>query len=135
MHEVEGERDVVDHLVDVFRCEVELVQGHEEPAEQAHQKTQINAVLKVRAQVDHLEVQLVQMLVDERHQRLLHHLQLLRCVVEESIEGVSLAAHADIVIRAGDRFLVFPKIKMKKLRKFINKIISRRGFKSQLTRR
>ena len=41
---------------------------------------------------------LVEMFVDEGNQRLLHHQQLVRCVVEESVECVSLTSHPDVVI-------------------------------------
>ena len=44
---------------------------------------------------------LVQMLVDEGDQRLLDDHQLVRGVVEQRVEGVPLAAHAHVVVAAG----------------------------------
>ena len=46
-------------------------------------------------------IYLVQMLVDEGDQRLLDDHQLVRGVVEQRVEGVPLAAHAHVVVAAG----------------------------------
>lgn len=42
--------------------------------EEADKKAEEDAVGELAVEVGHLQVQLVQVLVDERHQRLLHHL-------------------------------------------------------------
>ena len=46
-------------------------------------------------------IYLVKMLIDEGDQRLLDDHQLVRGVVKQRVEGVPLAAHADIVVAAG----------------------------------
>ena len=48
-----------------------------------------------------LFIYLVQMLVDEGDQRLLDDHQLVRGVVEQRVEGVPLAAHAHVIVAAG----------------------------------
>lgn len=89
---------------------MKLVQRCKESTEQPHEQTQVNSILEVWSQVDHLEVQLIQMFVDEGDERFLDNLKFLGGMVEESIESITLAAHSNVVVGAGDDFLVFPKI-------------------------
>ena len=57
-----------------LRREVELVKRDEVTFEEADKKAEEDAVGELAVEVGHLQVQLVQVLVDKRHQRLLHHL-------------------------------------------------------------
>jgi hypothetical protein len=111
-HNIKGEGDIVNHLIGALGCEIKLVEWHKESSQQAHQQAQVDAILEISRQVAHFKVQLVQVLVDERYQRLLDDLQLLWCVIEERVKGVAFATHSDVVVGARDELLVFPKSTM-----------------------
>ena len=49
---------------------MEVVERHKVLLEQSHQQAQVDAVVELRVQVGHLQVDLVELFVCERHQRL-----------------------------------------------------------------
>ncbi len=61
-------------------CEMEVVEGYKVALQQAGQQAQIHAVSKLSLQLRHLQVDLVQMLVHEGYQGLLHYLQSTYCI-------------------------------------------------------
>lgn len=109
LHQFERESDVVDHLVGVLWRQVEVIERNEEPAQQAHQQTEVDAVLEVGAQASNFKVEFVQVFVDERDQRLFHDSKLIRSTIEQSVEGVAFASHSDVVVLRGELLLVFPE--------------------------
>ncbi len=54
--------------------QVKLVEWDKVALQKSRQKTEINSVSKLGIQIVNLQVQLVQVLVHERHQGFLHHL-------------------------------------------------------------
>lgn len=56
LHQLERERNVVNHLVNVARSQVKIVQRHKETAQQAHDNAQVNTVLEIGAQVVHFKI-------------------------------------------------------------------------------
>ena len=102
---------------------MELVEWHKKSTEKSHDKTQVNAVLEVRSQVDDFKVQFVQMFVDEGDQRFLDDLKLFRCMVKKCVEGVSFTSHANIIVGAGDDFLEFSIISIKQLSKVFARLL------------
>lgn len=114
---------------------METVKRHKETAQQTHHDAQINTVLEVRVQVVHLKVQLVQMFVHKRDQRLpnriwnelfsfekiqhefktkkrvinlFHDAQFGGIAVEQGIEGITLASHSNVIVLRCQLLLVFP---------------------------
>ena len=77
---------------------MEVIERYKVSIQQTTQQTQIHPISELRVQVSHLQVDLVQLLVDEGDQRLLDNQQLLRSMVKESIKGVSLTPHPHIII-------------------------------------
>jgi len=53
---------------------MKLVEGDKIALKESGQQTEINPVGKLGVQIINLQVQLVEVLVHKRHQRLLHHL-------------------------------------------------------------
>merc|ERR1719237_734517 len=100
-HELKSETYVCHFLIERLRCEVEVIEGDKVTLQQAGKQAEINPVRELGLQLGHLQVDLVEVLVHKSHQALLHHLQLVRCVVEEGVEGVPLAAHSHVVVERG----------------------------------
>lgn len=98
LHQLKGESHIVHHLVSVLGRQVEVVQWHKESSEDSHQNAQVHTVPEVRAQVLDLKVQLVQVLVDESDQRPFDDGQLVRGLIEQSVECIWLASHAHVVV-------------------------------------
>ncbi len=73
-----------------LRGEVEVVERDEVPLQQPHEQGEVDAVGELGLQVVDVQVDLAQVLVGEGHQGLLHHLQLVRGVVEQGVERVAL---------------------------------------------
>lgn len=46
-------------------CEVEVVEGHKVTLQEPHQETQVHPVIEVILQVHHIQVDLIELLVDE----------------------------------------------------------------------
>ncbi len=69
---------------------MEVVERDEVPLQQPHEQGEVDAVGELGLQVVHVQVDLAQVLVGEGHQGLLHHLQLVRGVVEQGVERIAL---------------------------------------------
>lgn len=92
LHQLKGEGDVVDLLIKILWREKKVVQWHKVALQQPHQKDQVNTVCKLRIQLRHFKVELVQMFVNKCNQRLFDNVELVRCMVKESVKGVTLVS-------------------------------------------
>ena len=81
---------------------MEVIERYKVTIQKAAEKTKIDTIRKLRVQVIHLKVDLVEMLVDKGHQGLLDNHQLVGSMVKESIEGISLTPHAHIIVAPGE---------------------------------
>lgn len=97
------------HILRVSGRQMELMQWHKETAQQTHQKAQVDTVFEISAQILYFEIQFAQMFVDERDERLLYHGQFVRCTIEQCIEGIAFATHANIIVLRCDLLLEFPR--------------------------
>ncbi len=83
---------------------MELVQRHKVVLQETEEEDEKHAVGELMLKVDKLQVDLVQVLVGERHEGLLNHLQLFGRMIKEGVEGIPLKLHAEVVIGGGQLF-------------------------------
>ena len=82
--------------------EVEVVERHKVALQETGQEAEVDTVGELAVQLGHLQVDLVQMLVDKGDKALLDHLELVWGVVEQGVKGVALTPHTDIVVVGGE---------------------------------
>lgn len=131
LHEVEGERNVVNFLIVAFWGQMEITERDEESFEQPEEQREENSVVKLVVQVRHFQVNFAQMFVDERDERLeetslvqlkyenfrdpkrsrgksdahfFDDTQFVVWMIEKYVERVTFATHPQIVVGRGDFF-------------------------------
>lgn len=81
---------------------MEVVKRHKVALQKAREKAEVDTVRELAVQFCHLQVDLVQMLVDKGDKALLDHLELVGGVVKQGVKGVALTPHTDIVVVGGE---------------------------------
>ena len=75
LHQLKGKRHVVHLLIEILWREEEFVQRDKVSLEKAHNENQIDTIMKLVLQIGHFQVNLIQLFVDKRNQRLLDNLK------------------------------------------------------------
>lgn len=96
-HKLKGEGDVVDLLLEVPGSQMEAVERNEEAFQEAHEKSEVNAIMELRFKFAHFEVYLVQVFVNECDQRLKKQYRPVACTIGRCMR-LTLFGHSSVCL-------------------------------------
>ena len=83
---------------------MKFIQWHKVIFQKTNEQHQEHSVSKLIVEIHDFQVDLVQVLVGKRDERFLHHLKLVRSMIEQSVKGIPFAFQTKVVIVAGQFF-------------------------------